>query len=161
MIKYIFLGLVLSTLTLSAQMFEKIETKDKCFSIIQPIGWQKLPNQSAAIDFGIMLPDKDPVTLICMKEKDREREVIAKIKASLPQGASMQQGAFKSATGNPATLITVTKALQQAGSFVYQYYYIFPSGGNCYALIGTSGACPENGGPLPIFNSIATTAKLK
>jgi len=158
-----FILLVITSLATQAyaQLGGVLETKDKAFSIAQPVGWQKIDASNKEIEIALVLNDTYPLSLMVVKEKGSEASVIAKIKAALPQDTKTAQEPFQSALGTKGTKITVTRALQQPGSFIYQYYYLFPKGNTCYAVIGTSGVSQENGGPEPIFNAVATTAKLK
>ena len=160
--KLLFQLLLILATTASAfcQGFSTVETRDKVLSIVEPVGWVKT-SASNSIEFALTLNDQYPLTLVCVKEKGSISETINKVKQALPKGASIQQSSMTSATGNAGTTLIVKTPLEKAGSYVYQYYYIFYAKGACYALIGTSGVCQENGGPEQIFNAIATTVKTK
>lgn len=158
--KFIFITIIAFSTYTYAQLGGTLETKDKMFSIAQPIGWQKVESANKEIEIALVLNDTYPLSLMVVKEKGSEEAVLSKLKAALPKDAKTTQAVFQSALGAKGTKVLVTSKLE-SGSFIYQYYYVFPKGNTCYALIGTSGISQENGGPEPIFNAIATTVALK
>lgn len=141
----------------------KFVSKDKKFQMLIPPGWNTTNLNSNHIDLALVIADdKSSMTAMVSHQPGTIEDTLKQISEALPPKSKVSQSGFSTAFGTQGVKLTVSQPIEKTNGYsVFQYYYLFQTSKDCYALICTASEAQSGELPAKMFNAIAQTIEIK